>query len=1598
MGAFDDLVPRISIPSPAPKAAIPSKSQGVFSDLVANDSGSFDDLIPESRPLPPVASAPMRIGEELGRKGFDIKAADLLRALEPEGKFVAEVLPIIPGVPAFTAITNAAIQAQKKGSNTGDLITELANNTREIATAAYKGLPFTKAVQEGLEGGWPALRRIKSVTAPIEATPPKELLYNAIKAINPAWKAPTGFLPNLAADIGGGLLTGSPQALKASLTSTLKKIQALEGARAIKADPERLTAVRAKGIFNRMRQQPKQLPAPSEVMPAPIEISGPRDTSVPDQLRAAINFERSTPEAAFQKIQAPRIQSRRQIQKELDDIVSAEADALEDLGGNIKGGQTIKGWKDKTGMEEGYTRTSLPNVLKHPKTGNKPVNRQEWEELARENLRKGQSATDQAAMFEEKSGALEILDRQISKTGPILQEPKVNISKSLKKAAKMEEYKVTHPRLVKESKPVAEAAAEAQKEFNRKMRGVAKKLGLKKKLIPQTKGGVENINFKGRPKTQQSIISKVIRGRRKAETPNYGVMDTKDHVRGTLYLDNWKQAPKAVKELKKAFTGMNFENSYNKDGGLNLFGYRGIQGSTKLENGLNGEIQLATRDSWLVKMKSDPIYGTWRDTTKEELLSGPVEKLKAYSQETRYSRKIWSDYAGSLPSDERAAISSIESGLDSITTSSPKLPSAGTQAPSTSTLRNPAGNLSSSPKSQILPSGSSESRNSNFFKSSIGEPSTKNISDVPGKSNSLNKNKDISILSENEYRDKLTNVGSGAQAKAKDLAMMNKADAEKILAAAKAGVKMDPEYILQAKRILGKEAGQGRFFSGPEWDKMSLAEKRAKVQELLGQAAGEGKKERKFIGTVRKEDKTATEVQAGIFGTYEPITNKETLAAAQARVNASVDEAVGYVRSIKDPTAESNATAIVLIDKFQNEGNFNQAIDLVEDLAEKATKQGQAIQALSMYSRLSPEGVLLYAQKTIDKAKAIRPGAAIGPLTPEVTKILTDLAKKVQAAPGGREKAVATARVLKQVAKLVPPTILQKVSLIQTMAQLLNPKTAIRNVVGNAGFAVLENISDVVAAGYDKALSLVTKQRSKVLPQIGAQASGFARGFKEGAQDVSEGINTAAGATQFELPKGGVFKSRVGQALEKLLGYELRVPDRAAFQAAYEGSLANQMKAAKVTVPTEAMIEKATYDGLYRTFQDENAISTAFSKIKTALNELTGSKQFGIGDAVIKYPKTPGAILARGIDYSPAGFIKTVIELAKPLMGQPFNQKAFVESAARSTVGTGLVGTGILLSKLGLITGRKKDKAGIRDLKREVGLADYQLNTSGLKRFVLSGFDPKEAGLRKGDILATYDWFQPQSIDLAIGANINENQGKASGTVGTIADAISAGSSTLAEQPLVSGLKRFFGYGDIVGGVEETLKGVPSSFTPSLVNQVRLLVDDVRRNPDNENPVQESINLVKMRIPGLSSQVPARTEPLGGTSRIFKDKVPAIDKAAQVFLSPANISKFGVDKATPIAMELIRLNVPVTKQGKTMKAQDLLPEERAKVDELTGPLARKVIGLMLKMPAYKKSDDLQKEKLLRKAILTSHSASQKIAAISIARRILSGKKGPENNE
>lgn len=523
----------------------------------------------------------------------------------------------------------------------------------------------------------------------------------------------------------------------------------------------------------------------------------------------------------------------------------------------------------------------------------------------------------------------------------------------------------------------------------------------------------------------------------------------------------------------------------------------------------------------------------------------------------------------------------------------------------------------------------------------------------------------------------------------------------------------------------------------------------------------------------------------------------------------------------------------------------------------------------------------------------------------ELASELAKRAELIQSLPAGRAKDVATAEMLKLVADQVPTGGLTKISSIQTMAQLLNPKTFIRNVIGNAGFQPVEAASDVLSVPIDKVVSKFTGQRTKVLPRFKPAYKGFTKGLREGLEDANKGIDTLRTVkTQFDLPKSGVFKGKVGKAAEKLLNIELRATDRAFYQSTFDNSLDMQMRAAKVAKPTEEMLEIAHHDALYRTFQDENATTKVFSGLKKALN---AGQDFGLGDFILKYPKTPANLLNRGVAYSPAGFVNSLYQIARPLMGKAFQQKQFVESISRAFIGTaGLVGTGALLHRLGIITGKPSDDYEIQGIERSAGLGEYRINVSALKRFVLSGMDADTAKLEKGDTLVSYDWFQPVAISISIGANLDDTKGvDGVGLAATVATSIKNGVDTLTEQPLISGITRFFRSGDVAEGLATVAESAPSSFVPSVLSQIRILTDQPRQTYDPDI-FKRAKNRAFARTPFLSSKLPPRLDQFGNEQKFHEEGSTFSQKAFNSFLNPDWVSNYKPTPEAELVLDLYR--------------------------------------------------------------------------------------------
>ena len=101
---------------------------------------------------------------------------------------------------------------------------------------------------------------------------------------------------------------------------------------------------------------------------------------------------------------------------------------------------------------------------------------------------------------------------------------------------------------------------------------------------------------------------------------------------------------------------------------------------------------------------------------------------------------------------------------------------------------------------------------------------------------------------------------------------------------------------------------------------------------------------------------------------YEGITNKATYAAAQSDIARRGDSEILSELSMKNGgwTAEDTAKSLALMAQYQSEGNAEKAVDVASMLREKMTNAGQAVQALKIVNRLTPEGQFIDFMRQAD--------------------------------------------------------------------------------------------------------------------------------------------------------------------------------------------------------------------------------------------------------------------------------------------------------------------------------------------------------------------------------------------------------------------------------------------------------------------------------------------------------------------------------------------------------------------------------------------------------------------------------------------------------
>ena len=720
---------------------------------------------------------------------------------------------------------------------------------------------------------------------------------------------------------------------------------------------------------------------------------------------------------------------------------------------------------------------------------------------------------------------------------------------------------------------------------------------------------------------------------------------------------------------------------------------------------------------------------------------------------------------------------------------------------------------------------------------------------------------------------------------------------------------------------------------------------------------------------------------------YDKVTNKKSLEEAFNKLNENgQNETLNWFsKDSEDATAVDVAEGWILLKQYADNNDSDGMVAVAKKLRDMGTKAGQTVQAFNIMARMTPEGMVKYAQSELSEAydrmvkgktqKWIDKYQKDFDLTPQETGAIMEIMKKVSTMEDGYDKRVELAKIQKIMTDKLPPERGAGIKSWMRISMLFNAKTQVRNVMGNAVIAPVNAFSDLFASMADKVVGTKTGYRTTGVTNI----KNYVKGFKEGAyqsyNDFRKGINTRnIQGNRFEISEGKSFNNNtpIGKALNRvdsLLSFMLDAGDRTFYEATFTNSINNQLVLNNTTEVTQEMIDIATQEALSRTWQDNNNYTRFVLSVRKMLNNIN-LKGYGLGDVLIPFAKTPANLTKAIVDYSPAGLINTLVK-GKKLKnaietGQftPQMQHDFVQSLGKATVGTMLYVAGYALAKAGIVSGESDDDKDVQN---------FMKNTLGVNSY----------SIKIGDMSFTYDWAQPIAAPLSIMANIVQKDKADANLLEKITSSLDTAGNILLEQSFMESINTALSNNDgLATGIEEAILDLPARAIPTFMKQIVDLTDSTQRTSfEYDKPIQSMINSIKAKIPGLSKTLAPSVDTMGREIQRYGGK----NNIFNVFLNPANVSTENISES---AEEIYRL---YKETGETNIMPRVAPyyinqdgekitldsNTRAEYQKASGKIIEDNVKNLLDMKEYQNMSDEKKASVIKDIVNYSYSIAQK---------------------
>ena len=718
---------------------------------------------------------------------------------------------------------------------------------------------------------------------------------------------------------------------------------------------------------------------------------------------------------------------------------------------------------------------------------------------------------------------------------------------------------------------------------------------------------------------------------------------------------------------------------------------------------------------------------------------------------------------------------------------------------------------------------------------------------------------------------------------------------------------------------------------------------------------------------------------------YDRYTDKQAISDAESRIKTEGWQKTlnKWKNSTKEGISKEN-TAIgwALYNNAANSGDVETAIDVLDTIVKRQRNAAQALQATRLLKQQDPSTQLYAAQRSVENLTEDLK-KQYGEKAPDL-KIDRDLAEKFLNAKDDDARTEAMKEIYRDIGRQMPSRFIDKWNAWRYFSMLGNPRTHVRNIVGNVGFVPAVTVKNIIGAGIESAANAVSGGKvgrtkailtTKDAGLIKAAWSDYANIREQalGSGKYNDNVNVRQ-----EIEEGRtIFKPKLLEAMRKFNGTALDAEDAWFSKPHYAAALAQFCKANGITAEQvsggkgiEAAREYAIREAQKATYRDTNA----FSQMISDLGRYRGDnkmKRLGstLAEGILPFRKTPANILVRGVEYSPIGFLKSIsYDLVQVQKGN-MQATEMIDRAAAGLTGTGLMMLGLYMAKEGILRGSGGDDEKKKKFDELQGHQEYALE------------------LPNGTSI-TLDWLAPEALPFFVGANLYEQMQANNGYL-TMSDMLQAASNVTDPLLSMSCLQSLNDVFDAVGyassgNTNALTSAVASAATSYLTQGIPTVFGQAERTGESTRmttytdknkfltpDMQYALGKASARIPGVDyGQIPfidawGRTENSGGVAA----------RAFNNFANPAYTSKVSGSKMED---ELSRL-YEATGETKVLpqrapkfftvnkENKQLTGEEYVKYATKRGQTSYKIVSELTGLASYKSMSDGDKADAVAKA-------------------------------